>query len=126
MEENLSEKDLQLIEEAKNAIKKAKSKFSTVGSAIITKSGKIYSGVNMSIESSESTSICSETASISKMLSEGEKQIELIVAVSSKSDSVLPPCGACRHIISQFGNPYVIIKNNKKIKLNEIYPYPVI
>jgi cytidine deaminase len=64
------------------------------------------------------------------MVSEGEGNIETIVAVSSNRNySVLPPCGKCRQFISEFGNPYVIVEVNgklKKVKLSELCPLPVV
>jgi cytidine deaminase len=64
------------------------------------------------------------------MVSEGQNEIQTIVAVSSNRDySVLPPCGKCRQFISEFGNPYVIVEvggKSKKAKLNELYPLPVV
>jgi cytidine deaminase len=64
------------------------------------------------------------------MVSEGEEEIETIVAVSHKDGGyVLPPCGKCRQFISEFGNPYVIIQLEgeiKKIRLSELYPLPCV
>lgn len=127
---DLKKRDLELIEKAKKLIGKRKSKRSSVASVLRTKSGKIFQGVNIEIECSAPCSICAEYAAIGTMVSEGEEKIDTIVAVSYKDGGhVLPPCGKCRQFISEFGNPYVIVqieKELKKVKLNELYPLPVV
>ncbi len=127
---DLTKRDLELVEKAKKLIGKRKSKRSSVASVLRTKSGKIFQGVNIEIECSAPCSICAEYAAIGTMVSEGEEKIDTIVAVSYKDGGhVLPPCGKCRQFISEFGNPYVIVqieKELKKVKLNELYPLPVV
>ena len=127
---DLTNRDLELVENAKKLIGKRKSKRSSVASVLRTKSGKIFQGVNIEIECSAPCSICAEYAAIGTMVSEGEEKIDIIVAVSYKDGGyVLPPCGKCRQFISEFGNPYVIVqieKELKKVKLNELYPLPVV
>jgi len=128
----LNKKDKELIEIARQVISKNyrddSAISSTVGSALITDSGKIYRGINIHSNSSGPTSICSETAAIAQMVSEGGKKVNTIASVSGvkgKKGYVLQSCGSCRHIISQFGNPFVIISKNKKTKLIDLYPLPV-
>jgi cytidine deaminase len=123
---DLTEQDLELIEKAKDLIKKRKSKRSTVAAVLRTKNNKIFHGVNIEVECSAPCSICAEYTAIGTMVSEGEEEIETIVAVSWKNNgSVLSPCGKCRQLISEFGNPYVIVevgRKLKKAKLSELYP----
>ena len=123
----LTIKDKELIEEAKKVIKKnyrEDSKISSsTGASLRTIKGRIYKGVNIEIKSSAPTSICAEMGAIAQMVSNGERKIETIVALVFYKGkyAIGSPCGACRHIINQFGNPYVIISNNKKVKLKELY-----
>ena len=128
--EELSKQDLELVEKARDVIRKRKSKRSSVSVALRTSSGKVFYGVNIEIECSAPCSICAEYAAIGTMVSEGQNEIQTIVAVSSNRDySILPPCGKCRQFISEFGNPYVIIEIGgklKKAKLSELYPLPVV
>ncbi|MCD6247394.1 MAG: cytidine deaminase [Candidatus Diapherotrites archaeon] len=129
----LSKEDLELIKVAERAIRKnrieSKALSSSVGAALITNKGNVYKGVNIESHSSAPTSICAETGAIASMFASGERKIKTIVAVHMrvgwKRGKVLQPCGACRHIISQFGNPWVIISKTKKTKLSELYPFPV-
>ena len=96
-----------------------------------TRNGRFFSGVNIDIDCSAPCSICAEYAAIGTMVTEGEAEIETIVAVNLHDDgcSVLQPCGKCRQFISEFGNPYVIVKVEgelKKTRLNELYPLAVV
>jgi cytidine deaminase len=126
---NLTKQDLELVDRAKDLIRKRKSKRSTVSAALRTANNKIFHGVNIEIECSAPCSICAEYAAIGTMISEGEEEIETIVAISCKNFSIIPPCGKCRQFISEFGDPYVIVEiegKMKKAKLRELYPLPVV
>ena len=126
---DLEKPDLELLEKAKDLIAKRKSMRSSVASVLRTRSGKIFEGVNVEIECSAPCSICAEYAAIGTMVTEGEQEIETIVAYSYKNGGyVLPPCGKCRQFICEFGNPYVIVQVGqkfKKVRLSELYPLPV-
>ena len=127
---DLRKRDLELVEKAKDLIDKRKSKRSSVAAVLRTKSNKTFHGVNIEIECSAPCSICAEYAAIGTMVSEGEEEIETIVAFAYKNGGrVLPPCGQCRQFISEFGDPYVIVEVNgelKKLRLSELYPLPVV
>jgi|APSaa5957512622_1039677.scaffolds.fasta_scaffold179713_1 cytidine deaminase len=130
---SLTKQDKELISLARKTIRENKyenkSVSLSVGSVLQSQSNKIYRGVNIESKTSAPTSICAEMSAISQMVSDGDKKIKTIVAVYESSDKkifkIFQPCGACRHIISQFGNPFVIISKNKKVKLNELYPLPI-
>jgi len=127
---DLSKGDLELVEKARELIRKRKSKRSSVASVLRTKNGRVFQGVNIEIECSAPCSICAEYAAIGTMVSEGEEEIDTIVAFAYKQGGhVLPPCGKCRQFIGEFGNPYVIVQVDrelKKAKLSELYPLPVV
>jgi cytidine deaminase len=124
---DLTPQDKELVKEATNLIKRRRSKRSAVGAALRTVNDKIFRGVNIEVECSAPCSICAEYAAIGTMVTEGECEIDTIVAVSYKS-GVLPPCGQCRQFLSEFGDPYVIVRVDdqlKKAKLRELFPLPV-
>jgi len=128
--EDLTSQDLELVEMAKDLISKRRSKISSVAAVLKTKNHRIFLGVNIEIECSAPCSICAEYAAIGTMVTEGEKEIDTIVEVNfwESGYSVLPPCGKCRQLISEFGNPYVIVDvegEKKKVRLGELYPMPV-
>ena len=73
-----------LIETAKKARKNSYSPYSNykVGCALLTKSGKIFTGCN--IENNGIMSICAERVSFTKAISEGEKDFECILVLGRK------------------------------------------
>lgn len=76
-----------------------------VGAAVLTKTGKIYTGCN--IESAAYTPTnCAERTAIFKAVSEGEREIVAIAVAGSPANSAVPnycyPCGVCRQVINEF------------------------
>jgi len=73
-----------------------------VGAALLTKSGKIFTGCNVE-NSSYGLTNCAERTAVFKAVSEGELEFaEIIIYVDSEK---LPtPCGACRQVLSEFSN----------------------
>lgn len=82
------------------------SKFN-VGAALLTKSGKVYTGCNVEIASYGATN-CAERTAIFKAISEGEKEYKAIAVVSSSHDYTYP-CGICRQVIVEFGKDIDIV-----------------
>ena len=129
----LTKEDRYLIKEAKRLILYARVKkkqlLSEVGSALKTSDGKVYSGVSINIENSSQGSICGETGAIARLVADGGKIFDSIVAVWISKDGdkwgFLPPCGSCRNLMHYFGDPFVILNNSKKVKLKELYPEPM-
>ena len=124
---DLTEHDHKLINLASERIQERRSKWSSVAAALTTSSGRTYLGVNIEIEASAPCSICAEYAAIGTMVTEGETQVETIVAVNKKGQ-IIPPCGKCRQFIAEFGNPYVIVDvegEYKRSRLADLYPVPV-
>ncbi|MBC8385421.1 MAG: cytidine deaminase [Candidatus Cloacimonetes bacterium] len=116
-----------LLEKAKQASLKAYAPYSKfkVGAALLTRSGKIYSGCNVE-NSSYSLTICAERNAIFKAISEGDTEFsELVIFVDS--DKLFFPCGACRQVISEFSSDLKItIVSSKEIKetsISELLPF---
>jgi len=70
-----------------------------VGAALLTRTGEIYTGVNVE-NAAYPTSICAERVAVFKAVSEGEREYEAIVVASSNGGT---PCGSCRQVLSEFG-----------------------
>lgn len=124
-------KDKELINKAVSALEYSYSPYSgfRVGAALLTKSGKIFTGTN--IESSAfSATTCAERTAFVKAVSEGEKEFCAIAVAGGKNGEIAdfcPPCGVCRQIMAEFCQKdfKVILFNGKKIKtysLGEILP----
>ena len=69
-----------------------------VAAAILTKPGNIYVGV--CIDTCCSLGMCAERNAIANMITNGESEIEKVVAVMSDG-RVGSPCGACREFMMQ-------------------------
>jgi cytidine deaminase len=100
-----------------------------VGAAILTKSGKIYTGCNIE-NSSFSLTICAERTAIFKAVSEGEKSFTAIAIVSDDT-GYTSPCGACRQVIWDLaGNIDCVMMNAKdqlkSEKLKSLLPFAFI
>lgn len=115
-----------LIAKAKEAMNNAYTKYSNfnVGAALLTKSGKIYTGCNIE-NSSYGATICAERVAFSKAISEGEREFEAISIVSSSGDYTYP-CGICRQFMSEWGTDLKLVfdngKESKVYTLKELLP----
>ena len=95
-----------------------------VGSAVRTKSGKTYTGVNIENAAYPQT-MCAERVAIFKAVSEGEKEFEAISVVTDNGGS---PCGGCRQVMAEFGLDTIVLladKNGNLVKettVNELLP----
>ncbi len=69
-----------------------------VAAAIEAGSGKIYVGV--CVDGACTLGICAERNAIFNMITNGESVIKRVVAVGWDG-KVMPPCGACRELMSQ-------------------------
>jgi cytidine deaminase len=103
-----------LITAAKQARENAHAPFSNfrVGAALRAKSGRTFTGCNVE-NATLGLTCCAERVAIFKAVSEGERGFDAI-AVVADTDTLTPPCGACRQIIWEFcGDVPVILANLK-------------
>jgi cytidine deaminase len=98
-----------------------------VGAALITDTGKIYSGCNVE-NTSYGLTICAERNAIFRMIAEGERRIAEILVIGD-TEEFLPPCGACRQVMTEFStNDTIVYLCNKhgqweKTTMAELMPY---
>lgn len=69
-----------------------------VATAILSASGKIYTGV--CIDTCSTLGICAERNAIFNMITNGEQEIQKVLAVMSDGKTGAP-CGACRELMVQ-------------------------
>jgi len=84
-----------------------------VGAALRTKTGRIFTGVNVENAAYPQT-MCAERVAIFKAVSEGEKEFEAISVVTENGGS---PCGGCRQVLAEFGLETLVLIANKKGEL---------
>jgi cytidine deaminase len=117
-----------LIAAAKAAQRNAHAPYSKfrVGAALLTKSGKVYTGVNVENASYGLTN-CAERVAVAKAVSEGHRQFQAIAVVAPST--ALSPCGACRQVLAEFGECVVICadsRNPRRLRihlLSELLPH---
>ena len=96
-----------------------------VGAALLTKDGKVYTGVNIE-NSSFGGTICAERTAFVKAVSEGDKEFSKVAIASSGGEAW--PCGICRQVMSEFaGNGLRVIlydgKKTESMSFSELLPY---
>lgn len=84
-----------------------------VGAALRTKSGRIFTGVNVENAAYPQT-MCAERVAIFKAVSEGEKDFEIISVVTDNGGS---PCGGCRQVMAEFGLDTIVLLADDSGKL---------
>ena len=89
--------------EAARAVRKERrvSEYVTCGevsAAVRSKSGRIYTGV--CVDTCSTLGICAERSAIFQMLTQGEQEIDRVLAVLPDGSSGAP-CGACRELMVQ-------------------------
>ncbi len=113
-----------LINEARSIIELRYKKGShTVGSALRTKSGKIYSGISIN---GLKLHLCAEWTAIGRAFVEGETEIESIVALHRKEDGSFefyPPCALCRELLIKYSPEATVILSEAEFhKASDLLP----
>ena len=97
-----------------------------VGAALLTKSGKIYTGCNVENSAFGST-ICAERTALVKAVSEGCRRFTRLAVVGNSTDYCWP-CGACRQMLYEFAPDLEVLVARKdhqfvKLSLRELLPH---
>ena len=98
-----------------------------VGAALEDTTGRIHTGCNVE-NATYGLTICAERVAVFKAISEGARQFRRI-AVAADTDTLTPPCGACRQILWEFcGNIEIILVNprgkTEAHQLKDLLPKP--
>jgi len=76
-----------------------------VGAALRSRSGRIFTGVNVE-SAAYPTTMCAERTAVFKAVSEGEREFDAIAVVTDNGGS---PCGSCRQVLAEFGLDTVVL-----------------
>jgi cytidine deaminase len=116
-----------LIEAAIRARENAHTPYShfKVGAALEDSDGRIHTGCNVE-NATYGLTICAERVAVFKAVSEGAKGFKR-VAVVADTDTLTPPCGACRQILWEFcGDAELVLSNltgkSETLRLSTIFP----
>lgn len=118
-----------LVEAARQARENAHAPYSNfrVGAALHASSGRVFGGCNVE-NATYGLTVCAERVAIFKAISEGERGFDSI-AVVTDTDTLTPPCGACRQLIWEFCGDVPVILANLKGKsethqMRDLFPRP--
>jgi cytidine deaminase len=92
----------ELMAEAERARANAYAPYSRfpVGSAILTRAGKVILGCNVE-NASYGLSVCAERNAVWKAISQGERDL-VAIAITARQGHGAPPCGSCRQVLQEF------------------------
>jgi len=102
MTKKLTEKQRQELIRAANRVRvNAYAPYSnySVGAALLTYSGKIFTGVNVE-NAAYPLTMCAERAAVFSAVASGEREFIAIAVATSNGGT---PCGSCRQVLSEFG-----------------------
>ncbi len=104
-----------LMKVALDAAKNAYAPYSKfrVGAAMLTASGKVYTGCNVE-NASYPVGICAERTALAKAVSEGEREFVKLAVTAS-------PCGMCRQTLAEFGDMSVAFMSDGEIVETTLY-----
>jgi cytidine deaminase len=96
-----------------------------VGAAIEDVDGRIHTGCNVE-NSTYGLTICAERVAVFKAMSEGVREFRRI-AVAADTETLTPPCGACRQILWEFcGDIEVTLVNprgaSETLRMKDLFP----
>ena len=90
-----------------------------VGAALMTESGKVYTGCNVE-NASYGLTICAERNAIFHAIAEEGAGMRIRSLAVIALGHEFPPCGACRQVISEFAQPNThvhFLQNGKIVSL---------
>jgi cytidine deaminase len=119
----------QLIKAALDVRQRAYAPYSrfAVGAALVTKSGKVFTGCNIENVSLRVT-LCAEQGAVAAAVASGETDFAAIAVVADSKEPVVP-CGACRQLLAEFNPALEVISatldgRSETFSLSELLPRP--
>ena len=123
-----TKQDQQLVNAARAAQRTAYAPYSDfpVGAAVRTRGGAIYCACNVE-NASYGLSCCAERNAVYAAVAAGDRAIEAVAVVADTAAPV-PPCGACRQVLSEFNPAMAVIMVSRRgiiktLRLDRLLPY---
>ncbi|MEO8053140.1 MAG: cytidine deaminase [Acidobacteriota bacterium] len=96
-----------------------------VGAALEDVSGRVHTGCNIE-NATYGLTLCAERVAVFKAISEGARDFRRM-AIAADTDTLTPPCGACRQILWEFcGDIEITLVNprgkSEVLRLKELFP----
>lgn len=98
-----------------------------VGAALEDEEGRIFTGCNIE-SASYGLTVCAERVAAFRAVAEGASRFRRI-AVAADTDTLTPPCGACRQVLWEIcGDIEILLVNLKgaaeSMRLSSLFPRP--
>ena len=98
-----------------------------VGAALEDAEGRVHTGCNIE-NATYGLTLCAERVAVFKAISEGARKFRRMV-IAADTESLTPPCGACRQILWEFcGDIEIVLVNpggkKETLRLGELFPRP--
>lgn len=102
------------------------SKFA-VGAALLTKSGRVFTGCNVENISFRLT-MCAEQGAVAAAIAQGERDFTAIAVVADSKKPIVP-CGGCRQLLAEFNPEIKVIMSTldgaqEIVLLSQLLPRP--
>ena len=96
-----------------------------VGAALEDSSGRMHTGCNVE-NATYGLTLCAERVAAFKAISEGARSFQRI-AIAADTETLTPPCGACRQILWEFCGDIEIVLVNPRgkseiMQLKDLFP----
>lgn len=94
-----------------------------VGAVLVAKDGRIFTGCNVE-NISYGLTMCAERVAIGSAVAAGVEEIIAAVVVAD-TESPISPCGACRQVLAEFGDPSMLLvskESREEFQLSELLP----
>lgn len=118
-----------LIDAARAARERAVAPFSKfkVGAAVEDETGRVFTGCNIE-NATYGLTMCAERVAIFKAISEGAAKL-VRIAVVADTETLTPPCGACRQLLWEFCSDAELVLANvsgqrETTTVKQIFPRP--
>lgn len=94
-----------LVDAARSVLPNSYAPYSNVhvAAAVLDERGRVHVGVNVE-NASYGLTVCAERNAVAAMVASGGRRVEAVAVVSDMPEP-LPPCGACRQVLAEFGGP---------------------
>lgn len=95
----------------------------TVGAALLTKSGKVYLGVNTEC-AAYPVGCCAERNAIGAAMTAGEREFSAVAICGRHENEPCFPCGMCRQMLAELKNPDLqVILSDGVYPLSALLPH---